>query len=491
MSKKDTSLQSYFAARTPSGLDMESIGLALAQAQAHTTARLAQPQGRFRTKSVDWSRRGTKKQLKEEKEKREILRSRLDFVNESITEMHANAVTARASKGLQTDRSRQHSNSKLETCEDETHRETAERHVALLRRLQREKQQRHQRVLQDLVQAETRRKALEEGVRKEEEARKVQHKEVVLRELKQRHDIIEERKSQRTKARAETDRKLREVQKAKPLFSALEAQFRSKVLLPELEKQAEVLLRHKESVSLDSLRRRSADFRKRETDSELRRSIAKEERIRNIQRYQKELRRYYRPKAADFLAHEEALQREMDAKQEHAGKDKWNRQNQYGQLVRDLFKPQVSKLKQLEMQFSRQQLLVPKPPTQPKPPSQPRRLRKSRPQAKSDRSLSAVSEPSPLKRVNYLEEMKSRRRNRVKTGQSYASNYEKLLEDADSPQKLPQVQAELHRLENWARVQETMLDQLDWSQGVQVREDLSSLYIDSIRTKLALLSHLS
>ena len=321
MSKKDTSLQSYFAARTPSGLDMESIGLALAQAQAHTTARLAQPQGRFRTKSVDWSRRGTKKQLKEEKEKREILRSRLDFVNESITEMHANAVTARASKGLQTDRSRQHSNSKLETCEDETHRETAERHVALLRRLQREKQQRHQRVLQDLVQAETRRKALEEGVRKEEEARKVQHKEVVLRELKQRHDIIEERKSQRTKARAETDRKLREVQKAKPLFSALEAQFRSKVLLPELEKQAEVLLRHKESVSLDSLRRRSADFRKRETDSELRRSIAKEERIRNIQRYQKELRRYYRPKAADFLAHEEALQREMDAKQDLTGDD--------------------------------------------------------------------------------------------------------------------------------------------------------------------------
>jgi hypothetical protein len=491
MSKKGISLQDYFATRTPSGQDAESIGLALARVQVHTTARLSRPQCRIRTKSVDWAKHNSKKLLQEAKEKRERVRSRLDFVNQSITELHTNAVTTRTTKGSQTDRSRQRSNSKLETCEDETHKEAGERHLVLLRRLQREKQQRQQKLLRDLTEAEARRAAIDQEDRKKEEACRVQHKEIVLRELKQRHDLIEERKIQRAKMKTETDRKLREIKQAKPLFWALEAKFRTRVLLPELEKQASVLSRHKESVSLDSLRRRSEEIRKRETESELKRSIAKEERNRNLQRFQKELKGYYHPKAADLIAHEEAVKRENAVKQEYARKDKWMRQHQYGQLVRDLFQPHVSRIKQLELQLSREKLLAPKPPTQPKPSSQPRFQRKLRPKTKSDRSLSAASEPSPVKSVNYLEEMKNRRRTRSKGGRSFAGKYEKLLEDAESPQKLPQVQAELHRLENWARVQETMLDQLDWSQGVQAREDVSSLYIDSIRTKLALLSHLS
>ena len=473
-------MQAYFSSKTPSGLEVEAIGQALAQVQALTTSRLRRPAIRSHAKSVDFSHQTQRKLLKTQLKSRDQPPSRLDFNNPSIEHPQKTTVNSH------TDRAPQ-SNSKLTTCEDDNPRDTSRNHIHILRKLQREKQNRSKIMQLDLKKVQKRRENEESRRKKLENERKTQEKEAVLEELKRKQEKREERQRERELMKAETDQKLREIQRNTPLYASLESRYRSRVLLPELDRQASILHHRREAVSLDSLRNHSADFHRHEVSSEINRIQARKQRQRDISRFQRQISGFYRSKIADVLEYEEVKTREKEIKSEQAGREKFLRLKEYGNLVKELFKPRISRVKQLQMQLSRQELeYKPRPVV-----TQPRLQVKRRIRVKSVGSVSTVSEPVMRKSVNYLEEMKNRRKNRAKTGMSLAGRFEKWVEAADSVKNIPKVQAELQKLENWAKSRESMLEEMSWKEGVQAREDVSALYIDSIRTKLALLSHFS
>ena len=518
MDRRENSLDEYFSAHTPiPSEDFAAIGDVLAAVRSNSLSRLRlahKPRSlSFVTQSYDNSmpKLRAKHKLVEAKKQHKQLKERLSFVEGQIDSLKKGPGETTPVK--QREKRTQHSyrdrsvSSNMDTgttdqASAEGRRSSILSRVSFLHKLQREKDQRLHK-LQSLESQRQQRLAADAAAAIERtEAEKQRQKQEQLEALQRRHDQEVHRKEERKRLQDESEQRLKEVHSKRFLHESWEDRFNEEVVLPELRRQQEVVARKKDPVDITGLLKHQNEVRAREEDLERKRREMRAEKKRELKLLAKELN-FYRPRAADIVETEINQQKQAMVQKAEASKQYLVKKQRYDMLVRELFKPKISKLKKLEAEIRKQTTPLKKSvfsanserpvqqrQTRPKAPpiTEVRKQRKSRStQSLSDKS--PVAEPKPK---DYLQDLRSKRQTSVasRIDKLYASKWQELLNDSTNPERVVEVQKEVQKMEAWARDQELLLSNMDWQQSVQAREAVSTLYVDSIKAKLALLGEL-
>lgn len=496
MDKQETSLDAYFASKTPlRAEDLLPISQALTAIQSHSASKLSTKR-RLKPRNVSIQSFDSpiksltaKHQLVFARRQEKDLKDRLTYISSQIEEMtrHPSAPHLRIASN------RNHSDSAdsratANTSKPGEHTESKLARITLLRKLKREQTERQRKMQSSLEAYKEKVEAEEREMRRREEERRKKQREGIVEELKKRHEEESARKQELKRIKAETDRKLQEIKTAQPLYEVLEDQYNTNVRLPESLRQQALLARKRPHVSLQDIIRHSKETELREEAETAKRRRKRAQKQAEMQQFAKDLH-FYRPKAADVIEEEEEMRRRKAAEKAESVRRLQARKQHYGLIVRELINTQRKSHPSKPLpSSSRSTRSIPKP--RPShyyhPHISPIRPRKSH-------STQSLPDPiSPPKPKNYLNHLRLTRKSSSASHlppSLETSKWRDLLNSSASPAHLTKVHKEALRIEAVARSHELRLGDIsNWKEAVDTHEAVTSLYVDAIKAKIAVLT---
>lgn len=498
MNKQETSLEAYFASKSPlPPEDLLSISQALTSIQTHSASRLSTKR-RLKPRNVSIQPLDSpiasltaKHRLVLARRQEKDLKDRLSYISGQIEELtrHPSVPHRRAES------SRNHSDSAdsrvtATTSKPGEKSEFTSARIALLKKLKREQTERQRKVQSSLEVHREKVEAEERELRRREQESKRKQRETIVEELKKRHEAESLRKQELKRFRAQTDRKLQELKASKPLYEALEDHYNATVRLPESLRQHALLARKKPTISLQEIARHSKETEERELAEEARRREKRAKKQAEMQKLAKDLH-FYRPKAADIIEEEEEVRKREAEERKTSIRQLRVRRQHYGQIVRELINAQPKSQPPKPVLRTSRSVLSTRSVPKPRPADyRPRVVPFSRKSHSTQSLPDQIPTPKPK---NYLNDLKLRRESSAASllERGCDSKWRDLLNSSDSPSRLAQVHKEALRMETVARSQEQRLRGIsDWKEAVDTHESVSSLYVDAIRAKLAVLTAL-
>ncbi|CAG9318404.1 unnamed protein product [Blepharisma stoltei] len=145
---------------------------------------------------------------------------------------------------------------------------------------------------------------------------------------------------------------------SKPLYKKLEDRFFSNSVMPEMEKQKEILARQKEfyrPIKFDEINKHELEYKRAIKESEILRKHKLSQNYYDLAQHQASIN-YYKSPLLDIMMIESEEKIQKEAEKSESSKVLAHKAREYGKLAIDLFKPKISYNKQLEIEWRRRKI---------------------------------------------------------------------------------------------------------------------------------------
>ena len=452
-----------------------------------------------------------KDKLKENKQIKELLLSKLNGINEQVNKLMENEKEFKINKKINVKEFLENFEKDKVKLEEQA------------RKYNEEKKQREQRILNSMLKDEKKVKENDDLIQKENEKKKKELEKIRLMELERLRERKREKKEKIDHIREHVNDKAENENKY--LFRVLERKYNEKVeqeLKKEIMKKREKMKEGR--ISLVEI----VEFDKRQKELELKRLVEIEEEKKKLKEQWKQIKENL-PKFESSLT--QKLKEEENQKKEKIELEQYKKQSKikeiknYSQTVQKLFLPKINenikkerenRIKNLRTKDNIQKiqrkknsgriLLVKPDPNKPKKYPWKLKLEPDKKQANNNsilysknenpnlRSKSADKKHKPMKKLpDYLTEMrleKDRERNsNISQRKHKEYNWDKMLKNGNLAENLEKIKQKAEVLENQAKMNEKLLNN-NGKDDIELQQKVSDCLIDAINAKLSILDNI-
>ena len=452
-----------------------------------------------------------KDKLKENKQIKELLLSKLNGINEQVNKLMENEKEFKINKKINVKEFLENFEKDKVKLEEQA------------RKYSEEKKQREQRLLNTMLKDEKKVKENDDLIQKENEKKKKELEKIRLMELERLRERKREKKEKIDHIREHVNDKAENENKY--LFRVLERKYNEKVeqeLKKEIMKKREKMKEGR--ISLVEI----VEFDKRQKELELKRLVEIEEEKKKLKEQWKQIKENL-PKFESSLT--QKLKEEENQKKEKIELEQYKKQSKikeiknYSQTVQKLFLPKINenikkerenRIKNLRTKDNIQKiqrkknsgriLLVKPDPNKPKKYPWKLKLEPDKKQANNNsilysknenpnlRSKSADKKHKPMKKLpDYLTEMrleKDRERNsNISQRKHKEYNWDKMLKNGNLAENLEKIKQKAEVLENQAKMNEKLLNN-NGKDDIELQQKVSDCLIDAINAKLSILDNI-
>ena len=452
-----------------------------------------------------------KDKLKENKQIKELLLSKLNGINEQVNKLMENEKEFKINKKINVKEFLENFEKDKVKLEEQA------------RKYSEEKKQREQRILNSMLKDEKKVKENDDLIQKENEKKKKEFEKIRLMELERLRERKREKKEKIDHIREHANDKAENENKY--LFRVLERKYNEKVeqeLKKEIMKKREKMKEGR--ISLVEI----VEFDKRQKELELKRLVEIEEEKKKLKEQWKQIKENL-PKFESSLT--QKLKEEENQKKEKIELEQYKKQSKikeiknYSQTVQKLFLPKINenikkerenRIKNLRTKDNIQKiqrkknsgriLLVKPDPNKPKKYPWKLKLEPDKKQANNNsilysknenpnlRSKSADKKHKPMKKLpDYLTEMrleKDRERNsNISQRKHKEYNWDKMLKNGNLAENLEKIKQKAEVLENQAKMNEKLLNN-NGKDDIELQQKVSDCLIDAINAKLSILDNI-
>ena len=452
-----------------------------------------------------------KDKMKENKQIKELLISKLNGINEQVNKLMENEKEFKANKKINV-------REFLENFEKDKIRleEQARKYSA-------EKKKREQRLLNSILKDEKRVKENEDLINKENEKKKKELEKIRMQELERLREKKREKKEKIDHIREHANDKAENENKY--LFKVLERKYNEKV---EQELKKEIMKKREKMKEGRITLVEIVEFDKKQKELELKRLVEIEEEKKKLKEQWKQIKENL-PKFESTLT--QKLKEEENQKKEKIELEQYKKQSKikeiknYSQTVQKLFLPKINEnikkerenriknlrtkdnIHKIQRKKNSGRILLVKPDPN-KPKKYPWKLKlepEKRQEANNSilysknenpnlRSKSADKKHKPMRKLpDYLTEMRlekdKERNNNVSQRKHREYNWDKMLKSGNLAENLEKIKQKAEVLENQAKMNELLLNN-SGKDDVELQQKVSDCLIDAINAKLSILDNI-
>ena len=452
-----------------------------------------------------------KDKMKENKQIKELLISKLNGINEQVNKLMENEKEFKANKKINV-------REFLENFEKDKIRleEQARKYSA-------EKKKREQRLLNSILKDEKRVKENEDLINKENEKKKKELEKIRMQELERLREKKREKKEKIDHIREHANDKAENENKY--LFKVLERKYNEKV---EQELKKEIMKKREKMKEGRITLVEIVEFDKKQKELELKRLVEIEEEKKKLKEQWKQIKENL-PKFESTLT--QKLKEEENQKKEKIELEQYKKQSKikeiknYSQTVQKLFLPKINEnikkerenriknlrtkdnIHKIQRKKNSGRILLVKPdPNKPKKYSWKLKLEPEKRQEANNsilysknenpnlRSKSADKKHKPMRKLpDYLTEMRlekdKERNNNVSQRKHREYNWDKMLKSGNLAENLEKIKQKAEVLENQAKMNELLLNN-SGKDDVELQQKVSDCLIDAINAKLSILDNI-
>ena len=452
-----------------------------------------------------------KDKMKENKQIKELLISKLNGINEQVNKLMENEKEFKANKKINV-------REFLENFEKDKIRleEQARKYSA-------EKKKREQRLLNSILKDEKRVKENEDLINKENEKKKKELEKIRMQELERLREKKREKKEKIDHVREHVNDKAENENKY--LFKVLERKYNEKV---EQELKKEIMKKREKMKEGRITLVEIVEFDKKQKELELKRLVEIEEEKKKLKEQWKQIKENL-PKFESTLT--QKLKEEENQKKEKIELEQYKKQSKikeiknYSQTVQKLFLPKINEnikkerenriknlrtkdnIHKIQRKKNSGRILLVKPdPNKPKKYSWKLKLEPEKRQEANNsilysknenpnlRSKSADKKHKPMRKLpDYLTEMRlekdKERNNNVSQRKHREYNWDKMLKSGNLAENLEKIKQKAEVLENQAKMNELLLNN-SGKDDVELQQKVSDCLIDAINAKLSILDNI-
>ena len=452
-----------------------------------------------------------KDKMKENKQIKELLLSKLNSINEQVNKLMENEKEFKVNKKI---------NVKEFLDNFEKDRLKAE---AQARKYSEEKKKREQRILNSMLKEEKKEKENDDLILKENEKKKKELEKIRLQELERLRERKREKKEKIDHIREHVNDKAENENKY--LFKVLERKYNEKVeqeLKKEIMKKREKMKEGR--ISLNEI----VEFDKKQKELELKRLVEIEEEKKKLKEQWKQTKENL-PKFESTLT--QKLKEEENQKKEKIELEQYKKQSKikeiknYSQTVQKLFLPKINEnikkerenriknlrtkdnIQKIQRKKNNGRILLVKPdPNKPKKYTWKLKLEPDKKQDNNSsllypknenpimRSKSADKKHKPMKKLpDYLTEMRlekdRERNNNISQRKHKEYNWDQMLKKGNLSENLEKIRQKAQVLENQAKMNEQLLNN-SGKDDIELQQKVSDCLIDAINAKLSILDNI-
>ena len=452
-----------------------------------------------------------KDKMKENKQIKELLISKLNGINEQVNKLMENEKEFKANKKINV-------REFLENFEKDKIRleEQARKYSA-------EKKKREQRLLNSILKDEKRVKENEDLINKENEKKKKELEKIRMQELERLREKKREKKEKIDHIREHANDKAENENKY--LFKVLERKYNEKV---EQELKKEIMKKREKMKEGRITLVEIVEFDKKQKELELKRLVEIEEEKKKLKEQWKQIKENL-PKFESTLT--QKLKEEENQKKEKIELEQYKKQSKikeiknYSQTVQKLFLPKINEnikkerenriknlrtkdnIHKIQRKKNSGRILLVKPdPNKPKKYSWKLKLEPEKRQEANNsilysknenpnlRSKSADKKHKPMRKLpDYLTEMRlekdKERNNNVSQRKHREYNWDKMLKSGNLAENIKKIKQKAEVLENQAKMNELLLNN-SGKDDVELQQKVSDCLIDAINAKLSILDNI-
>ena len=452
-----------------------------------------------------------KDKMKENKQIKELLLSKLNSINEQVNKLMENEKEFKVNKKI---------NVKEFLDNFEKDRLKAE---AQARKYSEEKKKREQRILNSMLKEEKKEKENDDLILKENEKKKKELEKIRLQELERLRERKREKKEKIDHIREHVNDKAENENKY--LFKVLERKYNEKVeqeLKKEIMKKREKMKEGR--ISLNEI----VEFDKKQKELELKRLVEIEEEKKKLKEQWKQTKENlpkFESTLTQKLKEEENLKKEKIELEQYKKQSKIKEIKNYSQTVQKLFLPKINEnikkerenriknlrtkdnIQKIQRKKNNGRILLVKPdPNKPKKYTWKLKLEPDKKQDNNSsllypknenpimRSKSADKKHKPMKKLpDYLTEMrleKDRERNNIISQRKHKEyNWDQMLKKGNLSENLEKIRQKAQVLENQAKMNEQLLNN-SGKDDIELQQKVSDCLIDAINAKLSILDNI-
>ena len=452
-----------------------------------------------------------KDKMKENKQIKELLLSKLNSINEQVNKLMENEKEFKVNKKI---------NVKEFLDNFEKDRLKAE---AQARKYSEEKKKREQRILNSMLKEEKKEKENDDLILKENEKKKKELEKIRLQELERLRERKREKKEKIDHIREHVNDKAENENKY--LFKVLERKYNEKVeqeLKKEIMKKREKMKEGR--ISLNEI----VEFDKKQKELELKRLVEIEEEKKKLKEQWKQTKENlpkFESTLTQKLKEEENLKKEKIELEQYKKQSKIKEIKNYSQTVQKLFLPKINEnikkerenriknlrakdnIQKIQRKKNNGRILLVKPdPNKPKKYTWKLKLEPDKKQDNNSsllypknenpimRSKSADKKHKPKKKLpDYLTEMRlekdRERNNNISQRKHKEYNWDQMLKKGNLSENLEKIRQKAQVLENQAKMNEQLLNN-SGKDDIELQQKVSDCLIDAINAKLSILDNI-
>ena len=452
-----------------------------------------------------------KDKMKENKQIKELLLSKLNSINEQVNKLMENEKEFKVNKKI---------NVKEFLDNFEKDRLKAE---AQARKYSEEKKKREQRILNSMLKEEKKEKENDDLILKENEKKKKELEKIRLQELERLRERKREKKEKIDHIREHINDKAENENKY--LFKVLERKYNEKVeqeLKKEIMKKREKMKEGR--ISLNEI----VEFDKKQKELELKRLVEIEEEKKKLKEQWKQTKENlpkFESTLTQKLKEEENLKKEKIELEQYKKQSKIKEIKNYSQTVQKLFLPKINEnikkerenriknlrtkdnIQKIQRKKNNGRILLVKPdPNKPKKYTWKLKLEPDKKQDNNSsllypknenpimRSKSADKKHKPMKKLpDYLTEMRlekdRERNNNISQRKHKEYNWDQMLKKGNLSENLEKIRQKAQVLENQAKMNEQLLNN-SGKDDIELQQKVSDCLIDAINAKLSILDNI-
>ena len=452
-----------------------------------------------------------KDKMKENKQIKELLLSKLNSINEQVNKLMENEKEFKVNKKI---------NVKEFLDNFEKDRLKAE---AQARKYSEEKKKREQRILNSMLKEEKKEKENDDLILKENEKKKKELEKIRLQELERLRERKREKKEKIDHIREHVNDKAENENKY--LFKVLERKYNEKVeqeLKKEIMKKREKMKEGR--ISLNEI----VEFDKKQKELELKRLVEIEEEKKKLKEQWKQTKENlpkFESTLTQKLKEEENLKKEKIELEQYKKQSKIKEIKNYSQTVQKLFLPKINEnikkerenriknlrtkdnIQKIQRKKNNGRILLVKPdPNKPKKYTWKLKLEPDKKQDNNSsllypknenpimRSKSADKKHKPMKKLpDYLTEMRlekdRERNNNISQRKHKEYNWDQMLKKGNLSENLEKIRQKAQVLENQAKMNEQLLNN-SGKDDIELQQKVSDCLIDAINAKLSILDNI-
>ena len=452
-----------------------------------------------------------KDKMKENKQIKELLLSKLNSINEQVNKLMENEKEFKVNKKI---------NVKEFLDNFEKDRLKAE---AQARKYSEEKKKREQRILNSMLKEEKKEKENDDLILKENEKKKKELEKIRLQELERLRERKREKKEKIDHIREHVNDKAENENKY--LFKVLERKYNEKV---EQELKKEIMKKREKMKEGRFSLNEIVEFDKKQKELELKRLVEIEEEKKKLKEQWKQTKENlpkFESTLTQKLKEEENLKKEKIELEQYKKQSKIKEIKNYSQTVQKLFLPKINEnikkerenriknlrtkdnIQKIQRKKNNGRILLVKPdPNKPKKYTWKLKLEPDKKQDNNSsllypknenpimRSKSADKKHKPKKKLpDYLTEMRlekdRERNNNISQRKHKEYNWDQMLKKGNLSENLEKIRQKAQVLENQAKMNEQLLNN-SGKDDIELQQKVSDCLIDAINAKLSILDNI-